>query len=357
MKKLVVDTGSKRYPIDIGYGVLEGAGERLAHLGVCRAVMVTDSHVGPLYAARVAEAFLPIKVHVVTVPEGEGSKSHDMLLKLYDEMLAFHLTRGDALIALGGGVVGDLGGYAAATYMRGIAFIQVPTTLLAMVDSSVGGKVAVNLPKAKNMIGTFYQPDHVIADLSLLDTLDERQIRAGLAEVIKYGCIADAGFFEAISARAAVNDLRALIDEQLIARCCEIKAGYVERDEHDLGVRMELNFGHTLGHAIESVAGYGKVLHGEGVSIGMCFAARLGEALGVTERGTAARIEALCKNTGLMYECPPLDADALIACMTNDKKALGATVRFVLLEKMGKAVVQGVDLETVRTLIKEGGAG
>ncbi|MGN0776254.1 MAG: 3-dehydroquinate synthase, partial [Candidatus Ventricola sp.] len=241
----------------------------------------------------------------------------------------------DLVIALGGGVVGDITGYAACTYLRGVHFVQVPTTLLAQVDSSVGGKVAINHPRGKNLLGAFYQPELVLVDCDTLKTLDARQVGAGLGEVIKYGCIYDRALFERLEALGTRERLMPVLDE-VIARCCAIKAEYVRLDPHDHGVRMQLNFGHTLAHALENAMGYGTLLHGEAVSIGMVAAARWGEALGVTPAGTAARIKAVLTGYELMTEYPAaLSAETLAATMALDKKAEGSTVRAVILTDIG----------------------
>ena len=254
------------------------------------------------------------------------------------------------VIALGGGVVGDIAGYAACTYLRGVRFIQAPTTLLAQVDSSVGGKVAVNHPRGKNLLGAFYQPELVMIDCDTLKTLDARQVGAGLGEVIKYGCIADEALFEKIERLGSREALAPELDE-IIARCCAIKARYVHEDPHDHGVRMQLNFGHTLAHALENTMGYGVLLHGEAVCIGMVAAAGWGEALGVTPAGTGARIERVLRAYGLPTERDErLTRAHLAAVMALDKKAEGDGVRCVLLTKIGACtgtVIRGAQLEAL----------
>ena len=243
------------------------------------------------------------QVSTAVLPAGETTKSPEHLSRLYDMFLDAGLTRSDSVFALGGGVIGDLAGYAACTYLRGVHFVQVPTTLLAQVDSSVGGKVAVNHVRGKNLLGAFYQPELVLIDCDTLATLDDRQFGAGLGEVIKYGCIADRALFEQLESLGSRASLLPALDG-IIARCCEIKARYVREDPHDHGIRMQLNFGHTLAHALENALGYGTLLHGEAVCIGMGAAAGWGEALGVTPLGTRERIKRLLDAYGLPTQVP-----------------------------------------------------
>lgn len=327
-----------RYDIHIESGLLAGCAPLLAPYAGRRAAVVADSNTAPLYAGTLLEQLrrAGIAASVVILPAGEETKCAAQLSRLYDAFLDLHLTRADLVIALGGGVVGDIAGYAACTYLRGVHFVQAPTTLLAQVDSSVGGKVAINHPRGKNLLGAFYQPELVLVDCDTLRTLDARQIGAGLGEVIKYGCICDRALFEQLESLGTRERLMPVLGE-VIARCCSLKADYVRRDPHDHSVRMQLNFGHTLAHALENALGYGTLLHGEAVSIGMVAAARWGETLGVTPAGTAARIKAVLAGYGLMTERPVgLDAEALAATMALDKKAEGNTVRAVLLTEIGR---------------------
>ena len=301
-------------------------------------MIVADEHTAPLYgdALRAQLAAAVVNADLCTLPAGETTKCPEQLSRLYDAFLDAHLTRADLVIALGGGVIGDITGYAACTYLRGVHFVQVPTTLLAQVDSSVGGKVAINHPRGKNLLGAFYQPELVLIDCDTLRTLDARQVGAGLGEVIKYGCIYDRALFERLESLSTRERLMPVLDE-VIARCCAIKAEYVRLDPHDHGVRMQLNFGHTLAHALENAMGYGTLLHGEAVSIGMVAAARWGETLGITPAGTAERIRAVLEGYELMTEVPAgLSAQALAATMALDKKAEGSTVRTVLLTEIGQ---------------------
>ena len=327
-----------RYDIHIGHGLLAAAAPLFAPYRGRRAMIVADEHTAPLYAGVLLAQLeaAGVSAGLTTLPAGETTKCPEQLSRLYDAFLDAHLTRTDLVIALGGGVIGDITGYAACTYLRGVHFVQVPTTLLAQVDSSVGGKVAINHPRGKNLLGAFYQPELVLVDCDTLKTLDARQVGAGLGEVIKYGCIYDRALFERLESLGTRERLMPVLDE-VIARCCAIKAEYVRLDPHDHGVRMQLNFGHTLAHALENAMGYGTLLHGEAVSIGMVAAARWGETLGITPKGTAERIRAVLEGYELMTEVPDgLSAGTLAATMALDKKAEGSTVRTVLLTEIGQ---------------------
>ncbi|MBR2942011.1 MAG: 3-dehydroquinate synthase, partial [Clostridia bacterium] len=280
-----------RYDIHIGRDLLSASAPLFAAYAGRRAVIVSDENTAPLYGDTLLRQIhkAGIAASLFVLPAGETTKCLQQLERLYDAFINAGITRADLVIALGGGVIGDITGYAACTYLRGVHFIQVPTTLLAQVDSSVGGKVAINLPRGKNLLGAFYQPDMVLIDVDTLHTLDDRQIGAGLGEIIKYGCIADAALFEQLEALSSREALMPVIDT-VIACCCQIKARYVAQDPHDHGVRMQLNFGHTLAHALENAMGYGSLLHGEAVCIGMIAAAKWGESLGVSPQGIALRI-------------------------------------------------------------------
>lgn len=348
MHTLTVDLGERSYPIHIGEGALRGLGAFMAaRLTARRCLLVSDTRVAPLYGEAACESLEAARFSVMrhTIPEGEPSKSIDPFMAIQDALVAMAADRTTPVVALGGGVVGDLAGFAASCYMRGVPFVQVPTTLLAQVDSSVGGKTAINHPLAKNTIGCFYQPQLVVADTATLATLERRQLLAGFAEVVKYGVIWDAKLFAQLE-----RDLDAILalDPDALApvihRCCAIKAEVVSRDEREGGVRAILNFGHTLGHAVEALAGYGRVLHGEAVAIGMVAAARLGETLAMSEAGTAARIERLLARAGLPTDFPELPADRLLATLTHDKKAVAGIPRFVLARKVGEVeIVDTVD--------------
>jgi len=326
-----------RYDIHIESGLLARCAQLFAPYTGKHAVIVADENTAPLYGDTLLGQLHAAGVNATlfTLPAGETTKCQAELSRLYDAFLDAKLTRSDVVIALGGGVIGDITGYAACTYMRGVRFVQVPTTLLAQVDSSVGGKVAINHPRGKNLVGAFYQPDMVVIDPDTLTTLDARQLGAGLGEVIKYGCIADAALFEEIESLGCRDALMPRLSP-LIARCCEIKARYVRNDPHDHGVRMQLNFGHTLAHALENSLGYGTLLHGEAVCIGMVAAARWGEALGMTPSGTAQRIRRLLTAYALPVDVPKgLTHESLADLMAHDKKASGKAVHAVLLTKIG----------------------
>ena len=321
----------EKYDVIVENGALDDVEK---YLNLNRKVLVlTDDGVPEMYAEKVAKKCeTPV---VVTLKHGEESKNFDNFKHILSVMLENSFSRKDCVVAVGGGVVGDLTGLAVALYLRGLPFLQLPTTLLADVDSSVGGKVAVNHPRGKNLLGAFYQPELVVIDCDVLRTLDARQVGAGLGEVIKYGCIADAALFARIEALGSRKALEPMLGE-VIARCCEIKARYVLEDPFDRGVRMHLNFGHTLAHALENAMGYGTLLHGEAVCIGMVAAARWGEALGVTPAGTAERIRRLLVAYDLPTDVPQgLSPAALAETMALDKKAEGASVRTILLDQIG----------------------
>ena len=334
-----VELGERGYDILIGQGVPVGGA--LAGASGVAALIVSDSNVAPLYgewcAARLHDQ--GVASTLVEVPAGEASKGLSCVQTLYDKALAAGLDRAAVLVALGGGMVGDLTGFVAATYLRGIRLVQVPTTLLAMVDSSVGGKTAVNLPQGKNLVGAFHQPIEVAADLSVLATLPDREYRSGLAEMVKYGVIWDAPLFERIEREVEsllARDPACL--EDVVARCCEIKADVVALDERDAGVRAILNFGHTLGHAVETVSGYGTWLHGEAVAIGMAYAARLS----VTEKGLSGaecdRLIGLLERIGLPVRPGALSWEQVSSAMAADKKARAREPLFVLADRIGSVV-------------------
>ncbi len=343
----------ERYDIHIGHGLLAQVAPLLSAYQGCRAAVVADEHTAPLYGEALLKqlAQAGMAASIITLPAGETTKCPEQLAHLYDAFLDAHITRSDVVFALGGGVIGDLAGYAACTYLRGVHFVQVPTTLLAQVDSSVGGKVAVNHPRGKNMLGAFYQPELVLVDCGTLGTLDARQVGAGLGEVIKYGCIADAALFDGIESLGSRAALMLHIGE-IVARCCAIKARYVAEDPFDRGVRIQLNFGHTLAHALENAMGYGTLLHGEAVCIGMVASARWGERLGVTPAGTAERIVRVLEAYDLPTSMPEgLDARTLASAMALDKKAAGSIVRTVLLTRIGACTVAPMTVEQLMELL------
>ena len=314
--------------------------------------MVTDSHVAPLYLER-ARASLEgagFQVTAHTVPAGEGSKCPARLAELWEAMMDAGLTRTDAVAALGGGVVGDLAGFAAATILRGVDFVQIPTTLLAQIDSSVGGKVAVDLPEGKNLVGAFYQPKGVLMDPVLLRSLDRRYLHDGLAEVIKCAAFGDPDLFAALEDFSGDEDVLAHAAE-ISAACCRIKVKVVEEDERDVGARMGLNFGHTIGHAVERYYHYEKYTHGEGVAIGMVRLTRNTEKMGLTEHGTADRIRRLLQKYDIPTEDPISDEDVL-AGITMDKKKRGNQITLVIVPAIGKRMLKKVDFADLRPYVK-----
>ena len=340
MKTLTVSLPGRSYDILIERGLLDRAGEH------CRAVLpradrlfvVTDSTVGPLYLKRIIPPLeaAGFETAICEVPAGEASKCAGELARLWECMMDFGLTRTDAVVALGGGVVGDLAGFAAATILRGVDFIQIPTTLLSQVDSSVGGKVAIDLDHGKNLAGAFWQPRLVLMDPDTLDTLPDATFADGMAEVVKYGCIFDKTFFDFLAARPSRAQLMAEI-EHILYTCCNLKRIVVEQDERDTGKRMLLNFGHTLGHAYELAGHYETWTHGQAVAAGMVRAARLGEKLGITPAGTAETIVRVLTPLGLPVEIP-CTAEEYTAAIGLDKKGAGADISVILLEKLGRAV-------------------
>lgn len=350
MREITVSVPGKRYPILIGRGLLDQLGEQVRAAGVKGSVaLVQDSEVAGRYGTRVLASLeaAGIGATPIVVPAGEESKSLDQLARLYREFSAAQLDRGSAVVALGGGVVGDLSGFAAASYLRGIGFIQVPTTLLAQVDASVGGKTGIDLESGKNLVGAFHQPELVLIDLEVLDSLPERAYRAGLAEVLKYGVIFDRPFFDYLTEhRTAILARDAHSLAEIIARSCEIKAEVVGQDERESGIRAILNYGHTIGHAVEAVAGYSRYLHGEAVSIGMAAANWLSQQIGWLSPEEAAQITALQAAYGLPVSLAErLEPNAVLQAMLHDKKTRSGELRFVLARQIGKVEVAPVPAE------------
>lgn len=342
METLRVELGDRAYPIHIGNDLIECDDLWRDMVRGGRAAVVSNTGVAPLYLGklRAVMARLGVSLTEVVLPDGEQFKNWEILNKIFDALLEARCERSTPIIALGGGVVGDMTGFAAACYQRGMPFIQVPTTLLAQVDSSVGGKTAINHPLGKNMIGAFYQPRLVLADTGVLRTLPDRELRAGLAEVIKYGLIRDLPFLEWLEAHA--EDLLARETAALqyaIHRSCANKAAVVVADEREQGERALLNLGHTFGHAIETGLGYGLWLHGEAVAAGTLMAAELSSRLGMLSNQDVARVEGLFKRVGLPVLGPQLGAQRYLDLMRHDKKVLGGRLRLVLLEALGRAVV------------------
>ena len=342
-RRVPIALGDRSYDILIGAGLLADPASFEGLPSSSDALIVSNVTVAPLYAQRLVGqlAGRHRRVHLLTLPDGEQHKDWSTLNQIYDQLLGAGCDRKTVLYALGGGVVGDMTGFAAAAYMRGVPFVQVPTTLLAQVDSSVGGKTAINHPLGKNMIGAFYQPARVLCDLDVLDTLPPRELSAGLAEVIKYGPIADLDFLAWIEANVdalVARDKAALA--HAVQRSCEIKAAVVGQDEREGGLRAILNFGHTFGHAIETGLGYGAWLHGEAVGCGMVLAADLSARLGLVEAGVVHRLSALCRRAGLPVQAPVMPLDRWMGLMRVDKKSEGGEIRFVVIDGPGRAAVR-----------------
>jgi 3-dehydroquinate synthase len=361
MQVIDVALGARSYQVYVGAGLLRDAtlASTAGLAGASQAAIISNDIVAPLYGAALRGMLSPAPsaIHTLVLPDGEAHKDWQTLNRVYDFLLERGFDRQAVLYALGGGVIGDLAGFAAATFMRGIRFVQVPTTLLAMVDSSVGGKTAINHPRGKNMIGAFHQPSAVIADTDTLRSLPDRELRAGLAEVIKYGCIGDAEFFgwlEAHMPQLLAREPQALA--QAIARCVQRKAAIVSADETEQGIRATLNFGHTFGHAVEAGLGYGVWLHGEAVAAGMMAAARLSERLGLVPADMPARLERLLRTAGLPVQLPRLPgaddcAGRYLELMRADKKAAAGRIRYIVLRGLGGAELKAVDDETVRKVL------
>jgi 3-dehydroquinate synthase len=353
-----VNLAERSYDIEIGAGNLTDAGRFLKQCGeVSQAILFTDEHVQEPHAVAVAESLVraSIEVSIVAVAAGEKSKAVEVAAKLWEGMLELGADRKTVVVAVGGGVVGDLAGFIAATFARGLRFLQVPTTLLAQVDSSVGGKVGINLSKAKNMVGAFLQPLGVLIDTSTLDTLPKREYVSGLAEVLKYGVILDAEFFadlEASAVQLTTRDPQTLV--RVIARSCRLKADVVEKDEREeTGLRAVLNYGHTFAHAFETLTGYGALLHGEAVSIGMTCAARLAQRLGRVDGDFVARQTALTEALSLPIRVPKLDHEKILATMMHDKKVEHGKLRFILPSRMGHVELVGeVDPSDVKAVLE-----
>ena len=344
MKSLKVNIPGREYEIVMEEGLLERAGQQVCRVfGGEKIFIVTDSNVAPLYEEKLEKSLRSQGFSVAghTIPAGESSKCQKQLFTLYDKMLDFKMTRSDLIIALGGGVVGDLTGFAAATLLRGIPFIQIPTTLLSQVDSSVGGKVAIDLPQGKNLVGAFYQPKMVLMDPLTLDTLPDRVWSDGMAEVIKYGAIRDADLFAELEKIKNRQEWIAKF-EKIVYTCCDIKRKVVEEDELDTGGRMILNFGHTFGHAIEKQYHFETYTHGEAVAAGMVMACEYGEKTGITPSGTKERMENILKNYGLPTQVP-VDKKVLQEAVSVDKKGEGKQLHLILLRDIGQACIQKIN--------------
>ena len=354
LNEVPIALGDRSYAISIGTGLIGQPGTWARLPRAAAALLVTNETVAPLYLATLREALSPhfASVHEVVLPDGEAFKDWPTLNRVFDALLAHACDRKTVLFALGGGVVGDMTGFAAACYMRGVPFVQVPTTLLAQVDSSVGGKTAINHPLGKNMIGAFYQPQLVVCDVDTLQTLPAREFSAGLAEVIKYGPIADMAFLDWIE-----DNLPALLRRDpaalahAVQRSCEIKAWVVGQDEREAGLRAILNFGHTFGHAIEAGLGYGEWLHGEAVGCGMVMAAELSCRLGLVDAALVERLTRLIAAAGLPILAPALGEQRYLELMRIDKKAEAGDLRFVVIEEPGRAGMRPAPEALVREVI------
>lgn len=356
MHTLTVSTPSHAYPIFIGHNLIEKADTLLQPYLGKRAAIITNETVAPLYL----EAFQTALDHAgvahfsIILPDGEAHKNWQTLNLIFDGLMQNRAERKTTLIALGGGVIGDMVGFAAATYQRGAPFIQVPTTLLSQVDSSVGGKTAINHPLGKNMIGAFYQPQAVLADLSTLATLPPRELSAGMAEVIKYGVLGDAGFFAWLEQNmAALMAQQQEVLAEAVFHCCQMKADIVAQDETEQGIRAWLNLGHTFGHAIEAEMGYGVWLHGEAVAAGTVLAGRLSEQLGKTDAADTARIAALLEAAQLPSAPPKFAFEKWLEHMRHDKKVSGGVMRFVGLNRIGEAnITEVTDMDILRRTLQ-----
>lgn len=347
MFTITVPLHERSYPIHIGTGLLNQAGAYVREaLGECAVAIVTDDHVAPLYLARVEHSLREagLRTASIVLPHGEQTKCLDRLAELYAFLCDSRITRKDAVIALGGGVIGDLAGLAAATYLRGVRFVQIPTTLLAQVDSSVGGKVAVDLPQGKNLVGAFWQPSLVLCDPATLNTLTPEYWRDGLGEVVKYGCINDPDLFDLLE-ECSPGGRPALMQriDVILRHCIQAKADVVAQDEHDTGLRMTLNFGHTIAHAVETCQHYEGLRHGEAVALGMAVMTRLTEKRGMTAPGTAARLDALLAVLDMPRLLPAIPEGDLIAAMGMDKKSAGKALRVIVLDEIGRCRIHTTD--------------
>ena len=345
MQRLNINLGKRSYDILLGSGLLGKLGECLSQIvEPSRIVLITHPSLFKIYGDKVLSGFKDQgwTADLIEVEEGETSKTLGQAEKIFDRLLDLKCDRKSVLIALGGGVIGDLVGFVAATFQRGVPFVQVPTTLLSQVDSSVGGKTAVNHPKGKNMIGAFYQPCLVLADLDTLQTLPQKEFRAGLAEIIKYGVISDSSLFEYLEKNVEkILQLDKKCLEYIIKTSCSIKAEVVEKDELENHYRMILNFGHTLGHAIEALTHYSKFIHGEAVAIGMVYAAKLSQKLGKCQEGIPRRLDRLVRKFGLPADLPDLHSKAIIESLYHDKKTMNHKIKFILVKEIG--IVEIVD--------------
>ncbi|MCD5415306.1 MAG: 3-dehydroquinate synthase [Clostridiales bacterium] len=353
MKKIEVSLLNQKYPIYIGKGILELAGKKVQEIfSGNNIVIITDTNVNLLYGSILKNGLekLGYEVKTIVMLAGEKNKNFETLSMIYKKLIKFQVTRTDMIVALGGGLVGDVAGFAAATYMRGISYVQIPTSLIAQVDSSVGGKVAINLEEGKNLVGSFYQPELVLIDPVLLETLEQRVFNDGMAEVIKYACIRDEQLFEWLFNIKNKQELDESLAE-IIYRCCEIKKEIVQRDERDKSERMLLNFGHTIGHSIEKVFKYKKYTHGEAVAIGMHLISQKSEYLGLSERGIAKRIKELLIKFDLPYEIDKGYYEKISKETRNDKKREGGFLNLIVLKKIGEGFIHRIEIDDFNDFI------
>lgn len=344
--KLLVDLKERSYPIIIEKGIINRVSEEISKVYKGKKIfIITDDNVNKYYGEIVCNSLRESKfdIKLLSLKPGEETKNFNILPIIYNELLNFNLTRSDLIIALGGGVIGDLTGFVASTYLRGVDFIQIPTSLLAQVDSSVGGKVAVDLDRGKNLVGSFYHPKCVLIDPEVLNTLEDRFFIDGMAEVIKYGCIKDSEFFNYLEEMENNQQLISNMEE-VIHKCCDIKRQVVENDEKDKGERMLLNFGHTLGHAIEQHYNYTKYSHGEGVAIGMYIISKISEEMGLTKKGTSQRIKDILVKYNLPYEMD-VDIKDILDVINLDKKKLGKDLNLIILKEIGNSEIYKTTME------------
>lgn len=349
MSTLEIKLTNESYLVYIEKNIFSKLGQFLGkHFDFQKIAIITDNNLEKLYGAELVNNLKELgrEVRLISVEPGETSKSFDRLMQVYQALSEYKIGRQDLLVTFGGGVVGDLGGFAAATYLRGVPYIQVPTSLLAQVDSSIGGKVAVDLPWGKNLVGSFYHPEAVFIDPELLKTLDKRFLHDGLAEVIKYGCIKENALISQLMSYKSDEELLEHI-EPVLLECCSIKKSVVEQDEKDHGERMLLNFGHTLGHAIEKYYSYSRFTHGEAVAIGMNIITRKSEQQGITQKGTATAIEQVLQRYDLPYELPEMDMEEIYKIIELDKKSGNESIKLILLKKLGESFIQNVNLKEI----------
>lgn len=354
MKKMEVLLTNEKYNIYIERGLFESSGKKMKEIFVGEKItIITDDNVNPLYGEKLKKILEKsgFEVNTIVLAAGEKNKNFVTLNRIYKELIKFQTTRSDMIVALGGGVVGDVAGFAASTYMRGISYVQIPTSLIAQVDSSVGGKVAINLEEGKNLVGSFYQPKMVLIDPDLLKTLEQRYFNDGMAEVIKYACISDKQFFELL---VSIEN-KEVLDEnitEIIYRCCEMKKKIVQKDERDKSERMLLNFGHTIGHAIEKIFKHETYTHGEAISIGMYLVTTQSENLGLSQVGTAVRIKELLTKFNLPYEIDKKYYEEIRNEITNDKKREGRSLNLILLKTIGEGYIMRIPIDEVNKFIE-----